>query len=55
MNQSLQQLDRAMNELMEKFDWHDTTEEENNFLINVTNDLIELLHEHNIHLVNDRA
>lgn len=55
MKQSLQQLDRAMNELMEKFDWHDTTEEEDNFLINVTNDLIELLHEHNIRLEIDKA
>ena len=55
MKQSLQQLDRAMNELMGKFDWHDTTEEEDNFLINVTNDLIELLHEHNIRLEIDKA
>lgn len=55
MKQSLQQLDRAMNELMEKFDWHDTTEEEDNFLINVTNDLIELLHEHDIRLEIDKA
>ena len=55
MKQSLQQLDRAMNELMEKFDWHDTTEDEDNFLINVTNDLIELLHEHNIRLEIDKA
>ena len=55
MKQSLQQLDRAMNELMEKFNWHDTTEEEDNFLINVTNDLIELLHEHNIRLEIDKA
>ena len=55
MKQSLQQLARAMNELMEKFDWHDTTEEEDNFLINVTNDLIELLHEHDIRLEIDKA
>lgn len=55
MKQSLQQLDHAMNELMEKFDWHDTTEEEDNFLINVTNDLIELLHEHDIRLEIDKA
>lgn len=55
MKQSLQQLNCAMNELMEKFDWHDTTEEEDNFLINVTNDLIELLHEHNIRLEIDKA
>lgn len=46
----LQDLDRQMNQLMEKFDWHDTTTEEDTFLINLTNDLIELLHEHDIKL-----
>lgn len=54
MNQSLQSLDRAMNELMEKFDWHDTSDDEDNFLINLANDLVELLHEHNIKLNIDK-
>lgn len=45
---TLIELDRAMNDLMEKYDWQETTEEENIFLKNIAKDLIELLKEHNI-------
>ena len=46
----LRELDFAMNDLMNNFDFGETTEDETNFLINITNDLIELLTEHNIKL-----
>ena len=37
-------LDIAINDLMEKLEDGETTTQENEFLINVTNDLIEALH-----------
>lgn len=40
-------LDNAMNELMAKYDWHDTTKDEDFFLLNITYDLVQLLLEHN--------
>ena len=49
----LQELDRAMNELMEKYDWHDTSEEEDAFLINLTKDLVQLLQEHDVSIFED--
>ena len=43
----LLKLDRSMNELMEKYDYNETTEQEEEFLENLTKDLLELLFEHN--------
>lgn len=37
-------LDFAINDLMQKFEDGETTTQENEFLINVTNDLIEMFH-----------
>lgn len=43
---TLYELDRAMNDLMEKYDWHDTNEQEEQFLQNIAKDIVELLIEH---------
>ncbi len=40
----LLELDFAINDLMQKFEDGETTAQENEFLINVTNDLIEMFH-----------
>ena len=43
----LLKLDLGMNELMEKYDFYETTEQEETFLENLTKDLLELLFAHN--------
>ena len=47
----LEKLDRAMNNLMEKYDWHDTNKQEDFFLENLTHDLMELLSEHGVPII----
>lgn len=47
----LEKLDRAMNNLMEKYDWHDTNKQEDFFLENLTHDLMELLFEHGVPII----
>ena len=51
----LLKLDRAMNDLMEKYDWHETSKQEETFLINLTKDLIELLQAHNVPICGDNS
>ena len=51
MKMELEKLDHAMNNLMEKYDWHDTNKQEDFFLKNLTRDLMELLHEHNVPII----
>ena len=47
----LEKLDRAMNNLMEKYDWHDTNKQEDFFLENLTHDLMELLCGHGVPII----
>lgn len=49
----LRDLDFFINDLKQKFDDGETEVNENEFLLNLTNDLIELMHEHGVKLVID--
>ena len=49
------ELDTAINDLMRKFDYDETTDKETEFLINVTNDLIESLHAKGVKLDIDKV
>ena len=48
-------LDFAINDLMQKCSDGETTDKENEFLLNLTNDLIDVLHERGFKLSIDRA
>ena len=49
------ELDTAINDIMQKFDYDETTDKETEFLVNVTNDLIELLHAKGVKLDIDKV
>ena len=51
---TLQQLDFAINDLIQKFEDDETTMRETEFLINITNDLIEMFHAKGIKLGIDK-
>lgn len=50
----LRKIDSEINDLMMKFDLDEASKDESQFLINLTNDLVQVMHDHGIELDIDK-